>query len=533
MFNLFDGKPDHPLFDLDETRRLIAELPEDDKHKALGDITFWLDSIKTVAGFHPEVRAAIILLLDETALPLYSAVLHQYLEVPHLQDFKGVHQWQVLHDYAKALANAYAAGVAEYRNTSKNSFELKQQMPLYCVRWARAIGGQMKLELMRYLDVEPAVWRQMGDCQRFVEDEQIAESMVLAYPGHVIHVSPQRELLCALTLFIAAPDELAPDQIEVSHRIAGRMASFFDLKLEADNDCPFRFDIAAGEAPYRTDGTATPDTRYFGAVRAVPALEKIEKQNEDDPKWQERRFSSEFTPSGKLTVLKHLLTWWAAQPPLRHQDHRGIDTTVDVIHGFRLISQMVTRAEQISPDEAGQNMGLTAADEVDYSAEVWTVSDISPDEIGIRLAKNTSNTWVKIGDLCGIKAKNNPLWWVGMIRRIHTDTENTVRLVIALLARKPLSIWLRALGQGAEKASNWETSSGSFQYTYLPAILLPDAQNSYHRATMLLEPGAFVPDNEYQALMGEKSREVKLKSLLAEGEDYEQIAFEWVEEAAS
>ena len=534
MFSLFEGKPDHPLFDLEETRRLIAELP-DDGYKALEDITFWLDSIKTTRGFRPEARAGIILLLDETALPLYTELLHQYLSAPHLQDFKGVHLWQGIHAFARALAEACGASIEEYRTAKNKSLELKQKLPLLCVRWARAIGEQMKLELMRYVDIEPRVWQQMAACQRFVEAEQIAENMVLPYEGHVIHISPQRELLHALLLYIAGPDELAPDQIEVSYRIAGRMVSFFDLKNTADADCPYQFNLAAGDSPRRADGTAAPDMRYFGGVRALPAVEKIEKQNEDDPVWQERRFGSEFTPSGKLTVLKHLLTWWAPQPPLRHQDHRGINTRVDVIHGFKLISQMVTRIELVASDESGERsgkIGLTRDEEVDYSAESWTVTDISLDEIGLRLAKS-EGAWVKIGDLCGIKTQNNPLWWVGTISRIHTDTENTVHLVIGIIARKPLSIWLRALGKGAEKASNWETSSGSFEYTYLPAILLPDAQNSYLHATLLLETGAFVPGNEYQALMGEKSREVKLTKLLAEGEDYEQVAFEWVGISAS
>ena len=45
---------------------------------------------------------------------------------------------------------------------------------------------------------------------------------------------------------------------------------------------------------------------------------------------------------------------------------------------------------------------------------------------------------------------------------------------------------------------------------------------------MLLESGAFVPGSFYQVLMGEKSREVKLTRLPAEGEGYEQIWFEWV-----
>ncbi|HLP99310.1 MAG TPA: hypothetical protein VK149_12800 [Sideroxyarcus sp.] len=530
MFSLFEAKPDHPLFDLAEAKRLIAELPQDDPRKALEDITFWLESIKTTKGFHPEVRAAIILLLDETALPLHTEQLHQYLGAPHLQDFKGIHQWQGIHAYAQALAAAYAACIEEYRAADKKPFELKQQLPLLCVRWARAIAEQLKLELMRYLDIEPAVWQQLAACQRFIEAEQIAESMVLAYAGNVIHASPQRELLRALMLYVAAPDELAPDQIEVSYRIAGRLCSFFDIKDAAAADCPYRFDLAAATAPQRADGAAAPDTRYFGAVRGLAAVEKIEKQNEDDPVWQERRFGSEFTPSGKLTVLKHLMTWWAAQPPLRHQDHRGIDTTVEVIHGFRLVSQMVTRIELAAADaekRQADGIGLAADEEIDYTAEVWMVTDISLDEIGIKLAKS-AGAWVKIGDLCGIKTQNNPLWWVGVIRRIHTDAGNNVHLAVGIIAKKPLSIWLRALGKGAEKASNWETSSGSFQYSYVPVILLPDARNSYLNATMLMESGAFVPGNFYQALMGEKSRDLKLSKLIAEGEDYEQIGFEWV-----
>lgn len=36
---------------------------------------------------------------------------------------------------------------------------------------------------------------------------------------------------------------------------------------------------------------------------------------------------------------------------------------------------------------------------------------------------------------------------------------------------------------------------------------------------MLMESDAFVPGNFYQALMGEKSREIKLTRLLGEGED--------------
>lgn len=93
MFKIFDGKPDHPMFDAKEARMLLAELPKSDPLRELEEITSWLDSVKDAPGFRPEVRAEIIMLLDEAGQPLYAELLHLYLGAPHLQDFKGKHLW--------------------------------------------------------------------------------------------------------------------------------------------------------------------------------------------------------------------------------------------------------------------------------------------------------------------------------------------------------------------------------------------------------------------------------------------------------
>lgn len=539
MFKLFGEKPDHPMYDLGEAERLLSELPEDEPRKALDDVTFWLESIRDATGFSSSLRADIVMLVDERTQQLYTEQLHLYLAAPHLQDFQGLHLWQGIHAYAAALAGAYAANVREYHGIGKKPEDLQERMALLCVRLMRAAGEQMKLELMRYIDVQPAVWQLLGEGYRIAEAEQVAATMVHAYPGHVIHTSPQRELLRALVMASSSPETLAADQIEVASRIAGRLESFFDLAAEPGADRPWRFDLDAPVPPQHAAGgpPPVPGTRWFGAVRARPAVEKIIDQNESDPVWQERRFGSEFTPAGKLTVLKHLRTYWSQEPPHRHQERRGISAVLDVTHGFRVVSQLVTRIDldtraSLDDDEEAAareraKIRLAAAGEVEYTTETWTVSDASADGIGATLGKS-SGPWVKIGDLCGLKPQNGQLWWVAAIRRLHTDDKGAVHVGLDVLAKKPLSVWLRALGKGAEKASNWETSSGSFEYTYLPAILLPDAQNSYKHATMLMESGRYVNGNIYQVMMGEKSRDIKLASLIAEGEDYEQVGFEWL-----
>lgn len=539
MFKLFGEKPGHPMYDLDEAKRLLSELPADEPRKALDDVTFWLESIKDAAGFRPELRADIVMLVDERIAQLYTEQLHLYLGAPHLQDFQGLHLWQGIHAYVKALAEAYAANVREYRRIEKKSEDQTERMALLCVRLMRAATEQVKLELMRYIDVQPTVWQLLGEGYRIAEAEQIAETMVHAYPGHVIHTSPQRELLHALVMAASSPETLAADQIEAAFRIAGRMASFFDLAIAPAAECPWRFDLAAPVPPqHAASGTPpTPDTRWFGAVRARSAVEKIIDQNESDPVWQERRFGSEFTPAGKLTVLKHLRTYWYQEPPHRHQERRGISAALEVVHGFRVVSQLVTRIDldtRISLEDNEEaaareraRIKLAAAGKVEYTTETWVVSDASADGIGAILTKS-AGAWIKIGDLCGLKPQNGLLWWVAAVRRLHTDDKGMVHVGLDVLAKKPLSVWLRALGKGAEKASNWETSSGSFEYDYLPVILLPDAQHSYQHATMLMESGRYVNGNIYQVMMGEKSRDIKLTSLIAEGEDYEQVGFEWL-----
>jgi hypothetical protein len=540
---IFEGKPDHPMYDVKEAGRLLAELPKDKPFKAIEEITAWLDSVKDTAGYLPRLRSEIIMLLDETGQPLYAGLLQLYLGEPHLHDFKGKHLWQGLHGFVKTLSEAYSVCLREYRQAEKISIEHRELMPVICVRLLRAAAEQMKLQLMHYADIEQSVWARLCDCYNFAEAAQLAETMVFAYPKHVIHVSPQRELVRALMLYESSPGTLAPDQIEVCFRIAGRMASFFDFRNTSDPDCTFCFDLAEPGVPRRVDGNLQipPSMRFFGACKALPKIAEIIAQHEQGLIRQEQRFGSEFTPSGKLTVLKHLQIYWDKDHPHRHQQRRGINSAIDVVHGFRMISRLVTRmdidnAQNISEKDAAalkERSALNlAADngEIDYTTENWNVTDVSVDGIGGTIPNNGGD-WVKIGDLCGIKAANSPVWWVGMIRRLHTNAGGSVHVGIEMLARKPLSVWLRTLGKGTEKVSNWETSSSSFEYDYLPAILLPDASNSYANATMLMESGSYVADTLYEVMLGEKSRDIKFVDLLAEGEDYEQIRFQWLNAA--
>lgn len=532
------SKPDHPMFNAAEAKRLLLELPKDDPFEALDEVTNWMISFAGTHGYRLQDRLGVAMVLDEKGQTLLSELMRQYVISPHLQDMQSLRLWRGMQAYAKATAETYAVCVDEYQ-TSKTSLDVGEKMPVILVRLLRAIAEQLKLELMRYMDIDEDVWRDLYRYYRFAEERQFAETMVFAYAGNVIHTSPQRELLRALVSYESSPGTLAPKQIDVSFRIAARMASFFDLKRERDADCNWFFDLDRPAAPGWVNDKleASEGQRFFGAMKAVPRLEDIAKQYDHDKVDPEHRQESEFTPDGKLTVLKHLQTFWGKEHLQRMQARRGIHADVEVVHGFKTISNLVVRIEldqivNLSEEDATKLRERTAlglADvHVGHTSEAWEVQDVSIAGMG-GIVPRSADSWVKIGALCGLKGKGASLWWVGMVRRLKTDPQNKVHFGIEVLTKKPLSVWLRTLGKGKDRVSNWATSSGSFAYDYQPVILLPDEHDAYANSTMLMESGRYVLNAIYEVMMGEKSRNIKLTALLAEGGDYEHVRFEWLD----
>ncbi|HEY0666200.1 MAG TPA: hypothetical protein VGD24_09050 [Gallionella sp.] len=542
--SLFAGKPDHPMFSVAEAARLLDDLPRDNPVKSLNEISAWLDSVKDASGFRPELRSEIVLLLDEAGQPFYTELLQLFLGEPHLQDFQGLKLWQGLHGYMQVLSEAYDICLHELQEKSIPA-DFSARLPVVCVRAMHTLAEQFKIEMMHYVDIGQQFWNRLFHCYNFSTAHQLAETMIFAYPRQTIHISPQRELLRIMVLYESSLATLAQDQIEVGFRIASRMVSFFDFIDTPHPDCPYYLDLAQPGPPRLVPQGlhATATMRFFGATRAVSKVAEIIAQHVYGTIQQEQRFGSEFTPAGKLTVLKHMQLYWAKDHPYRLQERRVISTAVDVVHSFATISRLVTRmdidnAANLSEKDAAMlkeraDINLVASEEaVDYVTEKWTITDLSLTGIGAIIPKN-AGAWVKIGDLVGLKAEHSPLWWTGVIRRLHTDARNSLHVGIEMLAKKPLSVWLRTLGKGVEKVSAWESSSGSFDYDYLTVILLPDANNSYANATMLMEPGGYVPDTIYEVMLGEKSRNIRLTGLLAEGEDYEQVSFQWLGKTAT
>ncbi|MBI2313909.1 MAG: hypothetical protein HYU77_15535 [Betaproteobacteria bacterium] len=537
MFDWLDKKPDHPMYSVEEAVKLLADLPKDKPDKALEEITGWLASVKDTPGFKPEARAGVIKFLDETAQPLERKEMAAYLAEPHLREAHGKHLWQTELEFWSRAAEAYAVCVSEIQALGKGApVTLKDDLPVLAARAVRALACRMKLMMMRYEPVDETLGKSLHRLYSLSEAGGFVTERIHTYPAEAVHSTVQIEFLKALMLETAYTENMAPAEIELAFRTVSRYAVSCLFGTEPAAGCNFVVDLSRPAAPrHVTGGEATSATlRYFGAAPALPKLEEMAKQNEQGLLTAEQRLGEEFSPGQKVTVLKHLMVYWGPNPPQPPKVRVKISGELSVVHGYGTICKYVTHIEA-SAGEVTEDMDVKikkkkgleiTEEEIEDPPETWMEEDASDWSVGAVVPQNAGK-WVAVGSLCAIKPPAGSAWWAGVVRRLHSDAHNKISASIEVIARKPVALWLRVLGQGDTSVANWETTSGSFAYEYLHAIVLTDHAKAGERPVLVVEKNSFVPGHFYEMMMGDKSRFLRLVEFLEQGEDYDMGSFEW------
>lgn len=386
--------------------------------------------------------------------------------------------------------------------------------------------------MMRYITIEQSVWESLCRTYAFsVEMGCVDESLKLD-PKQADQTTPHREFLRAVMLHIASPATLSPEQIVACHAMISGFITTFDCKTEADHHCTYLIDLARPSAPRKLEEGVkkVSSMRFLGMDRTVEKIVAMIEHHEQHHIDKEQQAEKGMTSAEKLAILKHLRLYWGRNPPTRNQERARLTSAIQVVHGIGAISQLVTRIEQGSlmnlPNQDAQDkpgaMGLAKDEPI--VIEQWRVADISERGLGGEIPKSGS-AWVKVGDLCGLLLEGSEIWWVGMIRRLKMGGTGATQVGIEILAKKPLAVVLRDHSKNLGKAFHWDVGIDTVRYHDIPVILLPDSNNSYANATMLMATGSFKTGGVYELLIGEKNPNVKLDQLLERGGDYERASF--------
>jgi hypothetical protein len=527
----FGGKPDHPLRDADAAKEVLAGLPAGVSLETLEQLSHWVGSVKDTAGFACDDRLAVMRLLDQAAAVHAEPLFNQFFSNVQQQDRTTRKIWEALCEYWGRLAEGYAQCVADFEHGENGANSVGDQMPLALARALRAASLRFKLRYLRFVGIDTEAWAALYRMYAFAELKQLDNVPVVAY-AHEVHTTARAELQKILLLYLAAPQDFSPGQLELAFRILARFAISSRVPQA---ECNFVIDMGVGGPPFhmRAKEAAGANKRFIGGGQALGKLDELRVLSEKNMLGEEQRFGQEFSPAQIITVIKHLYVYLGVTPPHRRYARTKAAAEVSVVHGLKPICQRVTKIELGSGVSLGEDMDVKArtanimklvAEEIESTPETWAQTDHSEWGLGADIPPDLGK-WAEPGRLCGIQPRGEKNWWVGIVRRM--DAGNGLHCGIRIFSKRPVSIWLRVLGAGVHQAANWETSSGSFAYDYLRALMLPDALKSHEHPVMILENKTYVPGQLCEVMMGEHSRLIKLVEFLEEGEDYVRAAFEW------
>lgn len=534
---LFSHKPDHPMNSVDAARRLLKPLEKSKPDAALIEVEVWASSLANTDGFACDDRFLIVAEIESAGNRVAGAVFQEYLHHIHTRDHDLRKLYELLHSYWTAVAAAYERCVQDHEAGAPGAAHFASHLAQAIARAIRASEHAERMRQLRYIGSGPELWK--SPCRLFAYAEKLQlDHVAIVVHEREVHSSIRAELLRMAGMSLAALHELPPEQVELAGRILERFAVSFAWSPEPQPDCNFVIDLAAGTPPRQRnpDEAASPTKRFFGGGPALPKLTEIEGLVEKNLLAEEARFGPEFTQAQIFSVIRHLLIYLGPTPPQRRFERTAVTDPVEIIHGFASISPRVTILDagsgaalddDLNVEQHQRSSVQLTAETPDAAPEIWTLRDRSEWGAGVEVPQRLG-AWAEPGVLCGGRENAASPWWVGIIRSVEASEFGRMRCGLWIVSKRPIATHLRVIGSETHQASNWETSSGGFKYTYLRALLLPDGVKAHDRPVMLIERQAIWIGELYEVMAGEHARHVRLMELIEEGADYMRVAFAWV-----
>ena len=281
--------PDHPLQDVDDAKRMLAEVAAGDPDKTLADVTNWVAGMNATDSFTPGRRARILLTLDEAARPLWRLKSGNYL----LPDGPGGRRAEGDPNILRALfdsASEFAAGFETVLNESANPDRSSRWVELNHVllhaRNMRWLARRLALSHMLRLDSVGAIWERTHRLYHLAEEYEVARIPVQVFAGDRVKSSVRQEYTHMLLLELASPEGMKARDIELAFRIARNVAGSVRLETERSTEAPFAV-VPVGDArPGAAAGAAKsgPAPLYIATLTGLTRLRDMlerDKSSED------------------------------------------------------------------------------------------------------------------------------------------------------------------------------------------------------------------------------------------------------------
>jgi len=526
---------------LDEARKVLALLPEDDAETSLADLTRWTVSMNQTESFTPGRRARVLMLLDDAARTHWRALGARYLSprgVPAEDRDGDSALLRALYDSATEFANGFAITLDTSEHSSRWVADNQARLMIRSMRW---LGRRLALGHMLHVPHTPAMWELLHRRREIAEVRGLAATALPAFEGGKHSTSVNREYLRALLLELAAPDSVRVRQVELLYRVAARLASTARMESEPTGETAFAVIPAGNARPVPVDrlkpGAVAP--LYINTVNCLPRLRAaLERDLGRDAGDEDSLYGRGFTIRERNAAVTRLIEYWGLNPPQRRTRRIPLALAARIVGGFENVAGVVPVLPGLQSrqgNEAARSALRLLLSETTKNlkrsmlraarVEPARVIDASAGGLGLAIRRADAG-WAKHGMLIAVMIEPGKDWFVGVLRRIFSMDEE-LRLGIQNLSPKPRKILLHT--PTTQNDTVWEevirkekTFVEQFQY----GILLEPQGLPLVAADLLLPPGMASQGSQFNLPLATGQQRLSVARLHIDNEFFQRALFE-------
>lgn len=426
MLGLFSAKPEHPLADPKEARRIVAAVAAQEPATALAEAAGWFESLAGLDDFPPALRLDRITELAGVSLPLARRQAREFLAGARQSRLQEQQGWQRNHGYWTQLAQAYERCLEELDANPKAADALRPRLGILLTGLLVAHAGRLRWVQLRYGPIDPGHWTRLGEIYLRAVGEKLAEREVEPFGPGEGATTPTREYLKALVFHAAALDNLLPLEIGLAERFIAYCLPHFVFSAEMRPESVYWADAGKPLPPTRLAKlpAVAPGLRFFGPGRALEAVQQMRARIAASGTLPaEVNLGGQYAPAVVLPVLDHLAMCWSPRPPTRNYPRHRIKSKVGIVAGLQSLHRHLGGA-------GGENAA---------GVESWLVEDVSQGGMCAKLPL-MRNDWVRVGALVGLQPEGGDNWLVGAVRRFSRETEALGAVGIETLSKTPRAV---------------------------------------------------------------------------------------------
>lgn len=507
LSGIFGKKSDHPMADIKSAQALLDDLPGNDAHTSLTELTEWIESVPDNIDFKLEHQFAVLRLFDEAAQPYARKLVREYFTPGDLNKFRENRLWSALGNLSRHTANAYYTVFDRYRNGDKGGSAIKAQVPLLVARTVHAMTGQLKYICAHYGQIDSMIWVNLAQLYKHAEQQHYLDTPVSRYPGMAGNTSVKCEAGNLLGWYGSGVSTLSPLYMHLTERIVAQYRSTIDIRAQLSEHSRLSFDLNRPGEPMRVnvDATARPSMRFVGMAAMQPKLEALIKTLGKNVIPEELNlggmYDAELVREAAQYLLDYLIT-----PPLRRSARRPANVNLNVVNGFAKVVERTDGWPKFNEEKPA----------------CWVTEEISAAGFSTALPAQGANG-IGIGSLLGVQPDGVQHWGVAVVRRLLRDDANQLHVGAEMLANQIAGVALSQSGGGG----------GGFEDGQ-PALWLQAKQGELSgEVQLLMKADTFSAQRSLLTRLNGKNYLLIPSGLQEKGLDYDLAKFRIIEQEAS